>query len=107
MKAGLGADRNLFLTMRQRGMCLKSRFLNQNALNVTALKNGNPASVKKMFQLLKPWAGLLDYPDSKLKNQLQNEYNIDVDRVTAQPEAISSIELNAVHKLSGTTRTLT
>jgi hypothetical protein len=73
----------------------------------TALKNGDSGSVKKMFQLLRPWAELLGYPDSKLKNQLHNEYNVDVDRVSAQPATISSIELEAVHKLSGAMRSFT
>ena len=71
------------------------------------MKNGDPASVKKMFQLLRPWAELLGYPDSKLKKQLRDEYNVDVDQVSAQPAAVSSIEMGAVSKLSAATRSLT
>lgn len=71
------------------------------------MKNGDPASVKKMFQLLRPWAELLGYPDSKLKKQLRDEYNVDVDQVSAQPAAVSSIEMSAVSKLSAATRSLT
>ena len=93
--------------MRQRGGCLKSYLSNQNLLRTTALKHGNPASVKKMFQLLKPWAELLGYPDFKLKQQLKNEYNVDVDRVSAQPVTISLSEMATVHKLSEATRHFT
>jgi len=81
--AGLGTDRDMFLAMRQR-----------------ALRNGDPSSVKTMYHLLRPWAELLAYPDFKLKKQLRDEYNVDVDRVNSRP-ADPSPELAMVSNFPG------
>jgi len=69
-----------------------------------ALRNGDPSSVKMMFNLLRPWAQLLGYPNFKLKKQLQDEYNVDVDKITSRPTEPSLVELEMVSKVTGMTR---
>jgi hypothetical protein len=74
-----------------------------NAYRLPALRNGDPAAVAMMRQLMKPWADMMGYSMANVKKQLQDEYNVDVDSVTATPPQPTTAEIREVQRLSSFT----